>query len=373
MSSLFSPIQVGTRLINNRIAMAPLTRARTKQDIADERTALYYTQRSTAGLIVSEGTPISKEGQGYLFNPGIFTSEQVEGWRTTTSSVHAVGGTIFAQLWHVGRVSHESIHGIQPVSSSSKQAIGAMAFGYQEDGTAGMIQASPPRALDHEEIKRVIGDFSHAAVNAIEAGFDGVEIHGANGYLVDQFINPKINNRTDSYSGETIENRIRFAIELVDAAIAAVGSNKVAIRLSPYCEVFDMPLYEDIDQTFIALVETLGQRKLAYVHFMDHPRSALMGPQADSTRERFDALLKKLRLLLPETPIVLAGGMTLERASQLVNEGTADITAFGRAYISNPDLVDRLARGWPLAVPDQSTFYGGGAEGYIDYPPYQGQ
>ncbi len=199
MNRLFSPITVGAMDLPNRILMAPMTRARAPHDIADERTALYYAQRATAGLIVSEGTPISNQGQGYLFNPGIFTDAQIEGWRLTTNSVHALGGRIFAQIWHVGRVSHVSIQkdGAAPVSASDKLAEGAFAFGYREDGTAGMVQASRPRALETDEITQTIEDYATAAENAIRAGFDGVEIHGENGYLVDQFINPGVNTRSD--------------------------------------------------------------------------------------------------------------------------------------------------------------------------------
>lgn len=371
MTDLFSPFQLGNLTLSNRIVMAPLTRARAPQDVATERIALYYAQRSTAGLIVSEGTPISNEGQGYLFNPGIFTREQIEGWRLTTQSVHAVGGKIFAQLWHVGRVSHTSIQagGRPPVSPSAKRAVGAMAFAYKEDGSTDFVEASQPRALATDEVARVAAEFAQAAVNAIDAGFDGVEIHGANGYLIDQFINPGVNDRADQYGGQTVRSRIQFALEVVDAVVTKVGKERVGIRLSPYGQAFDTPLYADIDETYQALVGELGNRSIAYVHIMDHPRG---GPEAKAHTEmaRFDRLLTDFKPLLPNTALILAGGLTRERAESLVSSGVIDLAAFGRAFISNPDLVARLRNGWPLNEGDRSTYYGGGAVGFIDYAPH---
>jgi 2,4-dienoyl-CoA reductase-like NADH-dependent reductase (Old Yellow Enzyme family) len=209
MTELFSPFDLAGTLLANRIVMAPMTRSRAPDDIATETIARYYAQRATAGLIVSEGTPISREGQGYLFNPGIFTPEQIAGWRLTTQAVHAAGGRIFAQLWHVGRVSHTSIQadGLSPVSASSKIARGATAFGYDEEGQSGFVPTSAPRQLATQEVVRILGDFADAAAHAVEAGFDGVEIHGANGYLLEQFLNPTVNDRSDLYSADTMENR----------------------------------------------------------------------------------------------------------------------------------------------------------------------
>lgn len=372
MTELFSPFQLADLTLNNRIVMAPLTRSRAPQDVATERVALYYAQRATAGLIVSEGTPISNEGQGYLFNPGIFTREQIEGWRLTTQSVHAVGGKIFAQLWHVGRVSHTSIQAgcRAPVAPSAKRAVGAMAFGYRDDGSAGFVESSEPRALETAEVSRVASEFAQAAANAIEAGFDGVEIHGANGYLIDQFINPLVNDRSDSYGGQTVQSRIRFALEVVDAVVARVGKGRTGIRLSPYGQAFDTPLYPDIDETYQALVAELGRRGIAYVHIMDHTRGN-KDPEASSETDRFDRLIASFKPLLPETALILAGSMTRERAEELVRGGIIDLAAFGRAFISNPDLVARLRNEWPLTEPDSATFYGGGPAGYIDYAPYK--
>jgi 2,4-dienoyl-CoA reductase-like NADH-dependent reductase (Old Yellow Enzyme family) len=374
MSTLFETFDLAGTALNNRIVMAPLTRSRAPDDIADERVALYYAQRGTAGLIVSEGTPISREGQGYLFNPGIFTPEQIAGWRLVTDSVRAVGGRMFAQLWHVGRVSHPSIqHNAQtPVSASSKQAVGAQAFGYDASGTPNLVATPVPRQLETDEVSRVVAEFAQAAENAIEAGFDGVEIHGANGYLHEQFLNPLVNDRTDRYSGDTLENRLRFTLEVIDAAVARIGAAKVGIRISPYGQLFDMPVHDMIDETYLALVKAIGERKLAYLHVMDQSGFGMGELTIDGSAESgFDKLLKQFKPNLPGTAVILAGGMTRERAEKMIADGTIDLAAFGASFISNPDLVARLRHRWPLTTPDRSTFYGGDGRGYIDYSPYQ--
>ena len=373
MSRLFEPFDLAGTPLKNRVVMAPLTRARAPHDTADERTALYYSQRASAGLIVSEGTPISREGQGYLFNPGIFTPEQIAGWRLTTNSVRANGGRMFAQLWHVGRVSHPSIQfdNQQPVSASSRQAVGAQAFGFNAQGEAALIETPAPRQLETAEIPRIVEAFAQAAANAIEAGFDGVEIHGANGYLHEQFLNPLVNDRTDSYSAASLENRLRFTLEVIDAVVARIGAKRTAIRLSPYGQLFDMPLYPEIGATYTALVREIGKRELAYVHLMDQSGYKMGDRPADGSGEGgFEGLLHSLKPHLPKTALILAGGMTRERAEQLIDEGVIDLAAFGASFISNPDLVARLKNGWPLAAPKRESFYGGGAEGYIDYPAY---
>ncbi|CAO4155485.1 N-ethylmaleimide reductase [Methylorubrum aminovorans] len=372
MSKLFSSFDLAGRTLRNRLVMAPMTRARAPDDVADERIALYYAQRATAGLIVSEGTPISREGQGYLFNPGIFTPEQVAGWRLTTQSAHAVGGTIFAQLWHVGRVSHPSIQdgGRTPVSATSKIAVGATAFGYDESGKPGFVAPPAPRPLATGEVGRVVADFAQAAANAVEAGFDGVEIHGANGYLFEQFLNPLVNDRTDRYGPGTMENRLRFALEVVDAICERIGSARVGIRLSPYGQIFDMPHYADMDETYTALAAELGRRGIAYVHLMDQSGYVMNDIVIDTFVERLLRLLREFRQNLPQTAIVLAGGMTRERAEGLIGDGTIDLAAFGQPFIANPDLVERLRNGWPLTQPDKATYYGGGPKGFIDYPPH---
>ncbi|WP_313341260.1 alkene reductase [Stenotrophomonas sp.] len=373
-SPLFAPFDLAGTPLRNRVVMAPLTRARAPNDIADERIALYYAQRATAGLIVSEGTPISQEGQGYLFNPGIFRPEQIAGWRLTTDSVHAVGGRIVAQLWHVGRVSHPTIQadGKLPVSASSKQPVGAQAYGYDETGTPGLIAPPVPRQLQTDEIARIVGEFAQAAANAIEAGFDGVEIHGANGYLHEQFLNPLVNDRTDRYSADSVENRLRFTLEVIDAVVARIGADRTGIRLSPYGQLFDMPLYDAIDSTYAALSKEIGARNLAYVHLMN--QSGFQVGQkvvATGTETGFQGLLRTIKGNLPNTAVILAGGLERESAEQLIDAGLIDLAAFGTPFISNPDLVARLQHGWPLNTPDRATFYGGGAKGYIDYPSYK--
>ena len=373
MTNLFNTFDLAGTTLQNRVVMAPLTRSRAPHDAADERTALYYAQRATAGLIVSEGTPISREGQGYLFNPGIFTPEQIAGWRLVTDSVHAVGGRMFAQIWHVGRVSHPSIQhdGQLPVSASSKQAVGAQAFGFDVNGQPGLVEPPAPRQLDTAEIARVVGQFAAAADNAMEAGFDGVEIHGANGYLFEQFMNPLVNDRTDQYSATMLENRIRFTLEVIDAVVARIGAGRVGIRFSPYGQLFDMPLHPHIDETYTALVKAIGERGLAYVHLMDQSGFAMGDTTEGGERSGFRALLASFRQYLPKTAIILAGGMTRERAEQMISDNTIDLAAFGAHFISNPDLVARLRNGWSLTPPDRTTFYGGDAKGYIDYAPYQ--
>ena len=379
MVDLFQPYDLNGTTLRNRIVMAPMTRSRAPHDAADTMTALYYAQRATAGLIVSEGTPISREGQGYLFNPGIFTEAQIAGWRLATDSVRAVGGRMFAQLWHVGRVSHTSLQadGQAPVSASSKRAEGAVAFAYDEAGQPGFVPTSTPRALNTEEVRRIVQDFATAAENAVRAGFDGVEIHAANGYLFEQFFNPLVNDRTDVYSN-SLENRIRFAVEVVDAIVARIGAERVGIRISPYGQLFDMPSYPDTLDTYRALSVELGKRGIAYVHVMDQSNYAMKGQEspdagAQSASARTEELLRTIKGEIGNTALILAGAMTLQRAQQLVDAGLIDLAAFGQPFIANPDLVARLQQGLPLAEPVRETYYGGGAEGYIDYPPYRNE
>lgn len=373
MSDLFKAFSLSGLKLSNRIVMAPLTRSRAPHDIADERVALYYAQRATAGLIVSEGTPISREGQGYLFNPGIFTTEQIAGWKLVTDSVHAVGGRMFAQIWHVGRVSHPSIQadGALPVSASSKIPAGAKAFGYDENGQPNLVSPPAPRQLATEEVVRVVQEFAQAAQNAIQAGFDGVEIHGANGYLFEQFMNPLVNDRTDQYAADTMENRLRFTLEVIEAVVAQIGADRVGIRISPYGQLFDMPAHPEIDATYTALIQEIGKRKLAYVHVMEQSGFAVGDTQLEDHGGGFTALLHALKPLLPQTALILAGGMTKARAEKMIADGVIDLAAFGTHFISNPDLVARLKNDWPLAPANRATFYGGGREGYVDYPPYE--
>ncbi|AYM14304.1 N-ethylmaleimide reductase [Agrobacterium fabacearum S56] len=373
MKNLFSPINLSGLELPNRIFMPPLTRSRGPDDAATEQVALYYTQRATAGLIVSEGSPISQEGQGYFYNPGIFTPKQIDGWRLVTDSVHSVGGHMFVQLWHVGRISHTSIqaNGAAPVSSTDKAADNAMAFGRDDNGTIGFVPSSKPRALETDEIARVVGDFVHAARNAMEAGFDGVELHAANGYLFDQFMNPFINDRTDRYSAKTIDGRLRFTLEVVDAVGAEIGMNRIGIRLTPYGVIGSVPMFDDTEETFVALGKALGDRGIAYFHVMDQTGFFNTPEGQKPTSDAIKELLIKWRSVAPNTAILLDGGMTKAKAEELIVNGVIDMAGFGQAYIANPDLVARFRNNWPLNPADRATYYTGGAKGYIDYSPYR--
>ncbi len=254
MTNLFQPYRFADLTLANRIVMAPMTRARRPDYIPDAETARYYGQRATAGLIVSEGTPISPEGQGYINVAGIWSDEQVAGWRLVTDAVHGRGGTMFAQLWHVGRMSHVSLQpdGGSPVSSTNKPARGpkSLAYVYDENGSAGFAEPSVPRPLATDEMARVVEDFARGARNAVDAGFDGIELHSANGYLFEQFLNPLLNDRTDRYGGP-LEDRARLVLETIDAMIAAIGAGRVGIRLAPFNQQFDMPVYDTNDETYL--------------------------------------------------------------------------------------------------------------------------
>lgn len=362
MNLPFEPCDLGGLALRNRIVMAPMTRSRAASTVADAATATYYAQRAGAGLIVSEGAQVSEQGRGYLFTPGLHARAQVDGWRGVTTAVHAAGGAIFAQLWHVGRVAHCSVQPGEraPVAPVARRAEGVLAFGYREDGTPGQMPASTPRALATAEIPGITRDFVAAARNAIDAGFDGVELHGANGYLFEQFINGGLNTRGDAYGGPLVANRLRFVLETVDAVAAAVGAHRTGIRLSPFNRAFDMPAFADEAGTWLALARALACRGLAYVHLSNRP--AILATAGE-------AFLRRFREAWGGT-LVLAGGYDRASAQADLDAGLADLAAFGRPFISNPDLVDRLRHGWPLAEPDRASFYGGGLQGYTDYPAY---
>ncbi|WP_397473725.1 alkene reductase [Pusillimonas sp.] len=363
MKTLFSDYDLSGLRLTNRTVMAPMTRSRAADTVPDDETALYYAQRAGAGLIVTEGSQVSRQGVGYLFTPGIHTQEQLAGWRKVTHAVHDKGGRIFSQLWHVGRVSHTSLfeNGESPVGATSKRAENTTSFAYDEAGNPGPVQASAPRPLSASEIKSVLQDFANAAANAIDADFDGVEIHGGNGYLIEQFINAGINDRTDEYGG-TITGRLRFALELVDTVVDRIGRERVGFRISPFNRIFDMPAFDGEENTWIALAQELSKRRLAYVHISN--RDALI--ENEDGRE----FLRRFRRTYTGT-LILAGQYTKEDAQQDIREGLADLVAFGRAFISNPDLVERFKNDWPLTTPDPSTFYGGDQGGYTDYPVYE--
>ncbi len=362
-TNIFEPVTLGSLKLKNRISMAPMTRARNADGIPNNDNAIYYSQRAGAGLIITEGTAISDTSKGVLYIPGLYTSEQIDGWKKVTKAVHEKGSTIFAQLWHVGRVSHLSNqpNGIAPVGPSDIQASTSFAWGYDENGKEGPVISSKPRALSTNEVKDVINDFAKAAKNAVKAGFDGVEIHGANGYLVEQFLNPFVNNRKDEYGG-TIENRSRFLLEIVDAVIEDLGNEKVAIRLTPYGGLGDLPHYDEIESTYQYLAKELSKRNLAYLHLMDQ--------QSKGSHALPDGFLERFRSWY-DGSIILAGSMTKEKAEKLINAGTIDVAGFGEPFISNPDLVDRLKNNWELTPPDRNLHYGLGNHGYTDWETYK--
>lgn len=366
MSNLFDPFQLGPMTLSNRVAMAPMTRSRAVEaGKPDAHTALYYKQRASAGLIVSEGVSISEQSQGYLFVPGLYTEAQVECWRPVTDAVHAAGGHIFAQLWHVGRISHPSTRadGSAPVSSVSVQAKGATCYGYRDDGTPDRIPTAKPVALSIAQIQQTIEDYAVAAENAMRAGFDGVEIHAANGYLIEQFINAGLNTREDRYGGESIENRTRLALEVTKAVAERIGADRTAIRFAPFGRFADMGAFEQEEETWLYLARELNASMLAYVHFNDQ--------LIDGDRRIPTEFLARFREIYEGT-LMIAGGFDRARAEAILDEELVDIVAFGIPYIANPDLVARMQNNWPLAERNPDTVYGGGDEGYTDYATYQG-
>jgi len=352
-SKLFQPFQLGALTLKNRIAMAPLTRNRAPGNAANALMAEYYRQRAGAGLIITEASPISQQGQGYIDTPWIAGAEQVAGWRLATDAVHEAGGAIFIQLWHVGRVSHVSLQsgGGAPVAPSALRA------NTKTFVSEGFVDVSEPRALDAAELPGIVADYVKAAKNAASAGFDGVEIHAANGYLLDQFQRDSSNKRTDAYGG-SIENRARLTLEVVDGILAALPPEKVGIRFSPVSPANDVA-DSDPQALFGYLVEQVAKRRLAYIHIVE---GATGGPRDIAP---FD--YAALRKAFPGAYIANNG---YDRAMALaaVESGAADLVAFGRPFIANPDLVERLRDGAALAEVDRATLYGGGAHGYTDYP-----
>ncbi len=361
MTTLFDPIRLGDIQAANRIVMAPLTRDRAGPgQVPALLAATYYAQRASAGLIVSEGTQISAEGQGYLDTPGIFNAEQVAGWKRVTDAVHAKGGKIVVQLWHVGRISHLSLlpPGMVPVSSTANKANGKT-FTAQ-----GFEAVSTPRALRLDEIPRLIEDYRRAARHAIEAGFDGVEVHGANGYLLEQFMRDSINDRTDAYGGSQ-ENRARLVVEVMTAIADEIGAGRTGLRLSPVTPANDAHPDSDPQGMYGHVVARLAPLKLAFIHVVE----GATGGARDIAPFDFAALRDRFKQANPHGAWIVNNGYTRAMALDAVASGAADMVAFGKDFISNPDLVERLRADAPLAKPDKATFYGGGAEGYTDYPP----
>ncbi len=364
MSTLFDPIRFGSLTARNRIVMAPLTRNRAGPgQVATDLMALYYEQRSSAGLIVSEATQIAPEAQGYLDTPGIYSSAQLRAWRSITSAVHAKGGSIIAQLWHVGRISHVSLqpHGQAPVSSTGRRA-DAKTF-----TTKGFEDVSQPRALRLDELPGIVGQFRQAARNAIDSGFDGVEVHGANGYLLEQFLRDSINDRTDAYGGSQ-ENRIRLPMEIMTAITEEIGAGRTGLRLSPVSPVNDAKQDSDAQGLFNHFMNRLNPLHLAFIHVIE----GATGAARDLMSFDFAALKSLFKRNDAQGAWIVNNGYTRSMAISAVASDAADMVAFGRPFISNPDLVNRLRFDEPLAALDATTLYGGGAAGYTDYPVFDG-
>ncbi|CAM3388244.1 alkene reductase [Polaromonas hydrogenivorans] len=367
MPSLFDPVQAGDLQLANRIVMAPLTRNRAPDAIPTPLMAEYYAQRATAGLLITEATAISHQAQGYADVPGLYGTEQLDGWKRVTGAVHDAGGKIVVQLWHVGRVSHNELQpgGGKPVAPSAITARTKTVL--IKDGAPVFVPTSEPRALDAEELPEIVHTYRAAALNAVETtGFDGVEIHGANGYLLDQFLKNGSNQRTDDYGGP-IRNRARLLLEVTRAIVDAIGGGRTGIRLSPVTlanDAFDsdpQPLFEHV-------VKQLARLDLAYLHIIE----GATGGARDLPERPFDyaALKAAYRAAGGKGAWMVNNGYDKAMAEQAVKDG-ADLVAFGKPFIANPDLVQRLRSNAPLNQPDPATFYGGGAEGYTDYPDHE--
>ncbi len=363
MTHLFAPITVGQMALANRVVMAPLTRNRAPGAVPTALMASYYQQRASAGLLISEATAISHQGQGYADVPGLYAPEQIAGWKRVTDAVHASGGKIVTQLWHVGRVSHTTLQpgGSAPVAPSAIRAQTKTVL--IQDGVASFVDTSEPRALELAEIPGLIEAYRKAALAAIEAGFDGVEIHAANGYLIDQFLKTGSNQRTDAYGG-TIPNRARLLLEVAQAVSAAIGGGRTGIRLAPVTPANDV-LDADPQPLFDYVVRQLAPLGLAYLHLIE----GATGGARELADRPFDyaALRASYRAAGGQGAWMVNNGYDLALAQNALQSG-ADLVAFGKAYIANPDLVARLRQGGPFNEPDRSTFYGGGAKGYTDYP-----
>jgi len=360
MSILYTPITLGPIVLQNRLVMAPMTRSRAPGNIPNALMVEYYAQRSTAGLIITEGTSSSPNGLGYPRIPGIFSAVQIEGWGSITEAVHEKGGKIFLQLMHCGRISHtlNMPAGARVIAPSAVAAAGEM---YTD--ADGLKPLPVPEAMSGDDIKAAIAEYAEAAKNAVAAGFDGVELHAANGYLLEQFLRPNSNLRTDSYGG-SLENRARFVLEVVDAVIGAISWERVGIRLSPFGVFNDMPLYDQMEEEYAWLAKQLNDAAPVYLHLVDH--SSMGAPLVpESMKATFRRTFRGT--------LILSGGYDAQRAESDLAEGKCDLIAVGKAFIANPDLVERWNRGATLNAPDMGTFYTPGAKGYTDYPVWQPQ
>ncbi len=352
---IFTPYRLGPLQLKNRMVMAPLTRSRAEPgNLPSTMAADYYSQRAGAGLIITEATQAGAGGQGYIATPGVHSNEQVAAWRRVTDAVHQNGGLIFVQLWHVGRISHPDFRkGEAPVAPSALAPRGVQTYTAE-----GMKDIPTPRALEKDEIATIVAEFRSAAANAKSAGFDGVEVHGANGYLLDQFLEDGTNLRTDEYGG-SVDNRARLLFEVIAAVSQVLGSDRVGVRLSPGGTFNDMCESHPCD-TFGYVVRKLSTMNLAYLHLIEPSATPGEHPLPDLSAHYF-------RPMYPGT-LMVAGGYNKERANAVLKAGLADLVAFGQPFLANSDLVERLRRGAALNAPDPATYYGGGAQGYIDYP-----
>ncbi|GAA5443407.1 N-ethylmaleimide reductase [Microbulbifer sp. NBRC 101763] len=369
--ALFSEINLGPYTLKNRIVLPPLTRSRSSQpgNIANDLMANYYAQRAGAGFMVTEGTQIEPRGQGYAWTPGIYSQEQIEGWKKVTKAVHDQGGIIFAQLWHVGRVSHTSLQPgrTAPVAPSAIRADAVKVFIETGPGQGALADPSEPRALTTEEVKELVQLYAQAARNALEAGFDGVELHCANGYLVNQFISEHTNQRDDEYGG-SLESRLRFLKEIVAAVSAEVGNDRLGVRFAPLFESTDedrvyLGLVEsDPHTTYIEAIKLLNEAGIAYL--------SLAEADWDNAPDLPENFYQEVRDIFGGR-IMYAGKYSPEKALRVLQAGNGDIFGFGRPFIANPDLPTRIRNDWPLNKVDPETMYGGTDEGYTDYPSYQ--
>ncbi|WP_349970896.1 alkene reductase [Pseudomonas caspiana] len=369
-SNFFTPTQLGHHTLKNRIVLPPLTRQRSTQpgNVANELMAQYYSQRAGAGFLVTEGTQIEPRGQGYAWTPGIYTPEQVAGWRKVTEAVHAEGGVIFAQLWHVGRVSHTALqpNGDAPVSASAIAADQVSVFIETAPGAGELVKPSVPRALTTDEVQELVQLYIQAARNAIEAGFDGIELHCANGYLVNQFISAHSNHREDQYGG-SLDNRLRFLREIVAGVAECIGKERVGVRFAPLFTTTDEDrtylglVEEDPHATYIEAIKILENAGIAYLSIAE--------ADWDNAPAMPEAFRRDVRSTFSGA-IMYAGKYTAQSGSALLDSGLADLVAFGRPFIANPDLPARIANDWPLNPINPATVYGGNAEGYVDYPLY---
>ncbi|SEI53840.1 N-ethylmaleimide reductase [Dyadobacter sp. SG02] len=374
-ASLFAPFQLGGQELANRVVMAPMTRTRTSPgDVPNELMAKYYGQRASAGLIISEATDVAPHSKGYLWTPGIYNDEQVRGWKLVTDSVHRNGGKIFQQIWHVGRMSHTSLmpDGQQPWGVTDEQAVGSDVFAHGSDGRLTFVRASKPRQIGTEEMPALLDDFERAFRNAGEAGFDGIELHAANGYLFEQFMNSTLNTRTDHYGGQNFENRTRFLLEVVDLAAGIFGAGRIGIRLSPFGHYNSIPADPHGEDTFFYLCRELDRRGVGYIHLLYQLLPSGNMEQVTRFEETNlpDAFVKKVREEF-RGGIIWCGSFSRESAEQALATGMVDMIAFGRPFVGNPDLVARFKNNWPLVEADRSAYYTRNGEiGFTDFPNF---